>query len=172
MTTTITSQVFAPLHVEDVAIIVAAVSVVVAAVSIFKASAALRAQQRTSSRRAALDFVVTHEVHDTEWRALSRRVGRILSDESEWQALLVDPTGDDFNDVLIWLEHHELVALAVQRKTLDRSFCVDWFGQTYGRDWDVASEFVAEYRRRAGVPNLYERFEKLAALRQWRALGA
>lgn len=79
-----------------------------------------------------------------------------------------DEQNREYDFVLDFLNHYELVALGIRQKILDEKFYKRWMRSVFIRDWDAATKFIEKerwvkiedkwyYRR-----NFFEHFEHIA----------
>ena len=107
---------------------------------------AILSHRRTTARKTTLDFILKHELHDPIWLALRLKVRPILKDPAKWGAIVEAESTPDKQDVLAWLNHHEIVAVGVKHRALDGTLYFDWLGSLYRADWDLAHSFVRTLR--------------------------
>ena len=119
------------------------------------------------AKKAALDFISAYEIHNQDWLMLRVRIKPILSDNKRWRIA----SRTEKQDVLTWLNHHEIIAIAIARKVTDRRFYFKWFGTTYREDWKLAEPFVKALRSN-GSEKYYKEFELQAATPWHRAMKA
>ena len=125
------------------------------------------------AKRAALEFILTYEVHDRQW--VERRTVAIeylvsLSENNcrqvakRWsdRALLPEDKAG-VGAVVDWLNHLELVAIAIHNKSLHRATYAKWSGDI-PENWSRAQPLVNAMRAtKRGPDNLFENIEMLAA---------
>lgn len=117
---------------------------------------AILSHRRTTARKSTLDFILKHELHDPIWLDLRLKVRPILKDAGKWGAIVEAESTADKQDVLAWLNHHEIVAVGVKHRALDRNLYFDWLGSLYRADWELAHSFVRTLRdqeRRRRLPS-------------------
>ena len=124
---------------------------------------AILSHRRTTARKSTLEFIVSHELHDPKWLELRLKVFPILSDPAKWGPLVTAKSTPKKQDVLAWLNHHEVVALGIKHRTLDRNLYFDWLEDLYRADWELAKDFVGTLRSKGeNAENAFTEFEALA----------
>ena len=126
-------------HIEELRLATAFLAAAVACLAILS-------HRRTTARKNTLDFILNHELHDPVWLQLRLKVFPILQDPEKWGALVKAKSTADKQDVLAWLNHHEIVAVGIKHRTLDQNLYFDWLGSLYRADWELAHNFVGVYR--------------------------
>ncbi len=121
-----------------------------------------------ASRRAALDFIAAYEIHDSEWAKTNATALRVLENRHLWDRLFSSTPQDLQPDelelrrtALAYLNHHELVAIAVARGAIDRDMYVQWFGSSYKLYWARTSSAVKHIRDHL-EPNAFTEFQAFA----------
>lgn len=125
------------------------------------------------SKKAALEFILTYEVHDRQW--VERRTVAIeylvslsendCSHVAEWWSKRVLPPEHKagVGAVVDWLNHLELVAIAIHNKSLHRATYAKWNGDI-PENWSRARPLVNAMRAtKRGPDNLFENIEALSA---------
>ena len=134
------------------------------------ASLAILSQRRTTARKTTLDFILNRELHEPEWLQLRLRVYPILNDPARWGKLIQAPSTAEKQDVLTWLNHHEIIAIAINHRALDKRLYFAWFETMYRSDWELARHFVATFRdKQDNAGGAFIEFEQLATAAPLRA---
>lgn len=124
---------------------------------------AILSHRRTTARKTTLDFILNRELHDPSWLDLRLRVFPILNEQSRWERLIDTPSNPEKQDVFAWLNHHEIIAVGISHRALDRDLYFNWLEQTYRDDWELACDFVSTFRRQAKKNKVaFVEFQRLA----------
>ena len=124
---------------------------------------AILSHRRTTARKATLDFILNRELHDPNWLQLRLRVYPLLKDPGKWGPLIQAPSNKEKQDVLAWLNHHEIIAVGINHRALDQNLYFDWFEDMYRADWALANDFVNTFRnKQKNAENAFVDFERLA----------
>lgn len=120
--------------------------------------------RKTAARRATLDFITNFEVHNTQWAVLRTKF-RTLKAANRLLSLVnsnrsVD--NQDRIDVVTYLNHYELVAVAIKNNIIDEELYKEWFRTPYVRAWMDARSLVYKMREERENPELFIQFEQLA----------
>ena len=136
-------------------------------VTIYLAYRQIKKQRSIAADRATLNFIATHEIHNADWH----KIEGVFHDwmrEGEprpWKDLLDaerDRTRKDAVFVYSYLNHFELVAIAIDEGIVSERLYAKWHRTSYVGIWNLAKEFVGELRERRKNPALFVNFEKLA----------
>ena len=124
------------------------------------------------SKKAALEFILTYEVHDKQW--VERRTVAIdylvsLSEKDcaqvaeSWSNRSLPPEHKaGLGAVVDWLNHLELVAIAIRNKSLHRATYLKWNGEI-PENWSRAQLLINAMRgTNRGSANLFENIQALA----------
>lgn len=121
------------------------------------------------AKKGTLDFIATHEVNNREWMRVTVAAHAVLADPAEWPKILtpMDTRARELAlDILMYLNHYELVAIAIGRGLIDEDLYASWYRSSYANTWRSASGFVMQLRRQhRGAANRFAEFECLA--RRW-----
>lgn len=123
----------------------------------------LKHQHKLAARRATLDFISKFEVHNRQWIELREKFA-LLRGQNQL-AEIANPRDEDRGETIriaTFLNHFELVAVAIKHGILDEEIYKDWFRSAYIRAWEDAHSFVIELRRTKDEDKLFAEFEKLA----------
>lgn len=122
--------------------------------------------QRTAARRAALEFVSKTQLQSQEWTDLNRNY-RELQTSGKLLSTLSKDHGDPVlaNRICLFLNHFELVAVAIKHNIIDKNLYAEWFKGSYVKTWNETNPFVAELRRKSGNSRVFIEFEALA--KEW-----
>ena len=126
------------------------------------------------SKRAALDFILKYEVHDPEWTESRARAILFLKGLSpdqcddlacHWSDRALGTTDlEAMGHVFAWLNHLEVMAIAVLNRSLHRETYLLWMGEDLQEQWRVASPMVLALRQtNRGSDDLYLKYQTLAA---------
>ena len=127
----------------------------------------LREQRRIAARRATLDFIANLEVHNSQWADLRTKFRSLKAANRLPSLVNSDNPADDRDriDVVTYLNHFELVAVAIKNRIIDEKLYKEWFCTAYIRTWRDAHSFVIEMREKIENPRLYFQFEQL--VKKW-----
>ena len=133
-------------------------------VTIYLAYRQIKKQRSIAADRATLNFIATHEIHNADWH----KIEGVFHDwmrEGEprpWKDLLDaerDRTRKDAVFVYSYLNHFELVAIAIDEGIVSERLYAKWHRTSYVGIWNLAKEFVGELRERRKNPALFVNFE-------------
>ena len=126
----------------------------------------------TTSRRTTIELILRHEVHDDDWiegrlkaieylRSLNANdYPRVALDWSNRTLPSNDKTG--LGHVVDWLNHLELVAIALRSRALNRKIYLDWQGSALKENWGLALPLIHEMRQSPrGDDSLFEALDQL-----------
>ena len=115
---------------------------------------AILSHRRTTARKNTLDFILNHELHDPVWLRLRLNVFPILQDPEKWGALVMAKSTPDKQDLLASLNHHEIVAVSIKHRALDRTSTSTGWGVCIGRTgpWHTISFGPSVAMRRSQAP--------------------
>jgi hypothetical protein len=137
-----------------------------AAIAAFTAWRAVRHQREIARMRATLDVIL-----ESESNAYYQKIYASFASESKRSGGLValvnaesDAERKSRRDLHDFLNHYELIAIAIKNKILDERFYKDWMKSTYIKHYDECSDYIMEIRKSA--PLSYVEFESLA--NKWR----
>ena len=134
------------------------------------AALAILSQRRTTSLKTTLEFILNRELHEPEWLKLRLRVKPILNDSAKWGPLIKAPSTAEKQDVLAWMNHHEIIAIGIAHRALDKRLYFAWFETMYLSDWELARNFVRTFRDKEDrAKGAFVAFEKLATAAPQRA---
>ena len=136
-------------------------------VTIFLAYRQIKKQRAIAADRATLNFIATHEIHNADWRRIAAVFYDWMGEGSPppWLELLEaapDRAKKDAVDVYSYLNHFELVAIAIEEGIVSESLYVKWYRSSYIETWKLAEDFVRELRKRRENPAIYRNFQTLA----------
>ena len=145
------------------------IQAVFVAVGVVVALLTMHSNRRTASRRAALDFITRYEIHDPSWPDTTKKAMRVLENRELWGHLFTGRVPQGLNDeelelrraTLSYLNHNELVAIAVSKGALDRDIYVEWFGPAYRNYWERSQSAIMHIREKID-PEAFVHFEKFA----------
>lgn len=165
-------------HVQTVAVLL---GVAVSAIAILvqrRSASRLAAEQaaahaETVARQAAVEFILRYEVHNPIWweaRLKAIEYLRTLSEEDRsrvaeaWSSRgLNDRDKEGLGNVVDWLNHLEIVAVAIDGKSLHRPTYARWQADALYENWTLASPLVCAMRKtKRGNDSLFEATQKLA----------
>ena len=132
---------------------------------------AIIAHRRLTAQKGALDFITSYEIHNDEWLRLRIRASQALqTNVNVWFPTpgqsLTQTQLDQKQDLLTWLNHHEIIAIAIDKNVIDSDFYMRWFGSTFRGDWAAAEPFVTKIRNTTNNQKLFLEFERLASPQQ------
>ena len=134
--------------------------------SVIVAIVGIRHQWRIAARRAALQVVLDREVHEPYFAQLSRDAYAILSNETQWRPLTQVPLSKEatekLNAVQTFLNHYEVVAIAIRRQILDEDFYAAWARTVCVRHWKRAEPFIEAWKKASGHDLAWSEFTRLA----------
>lgn len=129
---------------------------------------AIKHQREVARMRATLDIIL-----ESESNSFYQKIYSSFSSESKRHgglSSLIDAQSDqekearrNLND---FLNHYELIAVAIKKKILDESFYKDWMKTTYIRHFDEAEEYIKAVREQHKNPKIYTEFQAMA--KRWR----
>ncbi len=153
------------------------ISVILAIVAWFR-------HRSISAKRAAVDFIKAELENEVladarhHFLDLTRDDGRGLKElieeleepiedssksPSEVSALVQSLVQESLAKVHLFLNHCELVAVAIHNRAMDERMYEDWRCTSYIEAWKRAEKFIeVRCRTRPHQPNLYRQFERLA----------
>ena len=122
--------------------------------------------RRMWSKRAALDFVLSYEIHDRAWvesrnNAVLYLIGLSPQQRAQvaaaWVAgAMTAPDLAGMTHVFNWLNHMEVVAVGISNKSLHRDAYLRWLGPTELKKlWGTAEPMVKALRKASGDKTLY-----------------
>ena len=127
-------------------------------------------ERKLAAQKATLEFISDFEVHDEEWLEV-RKVFVSLRQRNELAkvARAQDQQQREKRlQVTTFLNHYELVAVAINHGIIDEDLYAEWCRSTLVGIWRSAQSFIAEFRlarneERAGSgDNIYTQFQSLA----------
>lgn len=125
-------------------------------------------QRRIASRRATLDFIAKLEIDNPEWARLRSRFAE-LRDGNRLLSIIASETEKDPTaviEVASFLNHFELVAVAIKHHIINEDLYKEWFKTSYLRTWHDSEAFIVAMRKEKDHPALFQEFESLA--KEWR----
>lgn len=145
----------------------------------------IAAQQAEHEREVAADkvtfeFIVNHEIHGAEWAKTCAVCEPVLSDPSQWGKLFKKEKRKDgqepelaSNDskgeqdralamtVLAYLNHYEIVAIAIKRRIISDDMYSMWYRDAYVESWNKSKTLVSHLRTIKDSETLYCEFKNL-----------
>ena len=120
--------------------------------------------RKVTGRKATLDYIARYEVHNPEWSQLSSTARSILRDESKWLPLVNDDDDPPPTTIQIikYINHHELIAIAIEEKIVDERLYSKWARKRYLRNWNTAKPFIKKWQTELKRPRAFIRFAALA----------
>ena len=131
------------------------------------------ARADVAARGAAVDFVLRYEVHNRRWWKARLKAIEYLATLSEqdrervasaWSSRsLNEADKEGVGHVVDWLNHLELVAIAIESESLDRAIYARWQAESLYENWTLAFPLVQAMREtKRGNKSLFEAVQKLA----------
>ena len=151
-----------------VPIVVLAVTV---GVTIWLAYRQVKKQRRLAADRATLKFIAGHEIHNPDWRRLETvfaeqmSAGRDSDTSTPWKRLLgldTQSARQDALDVRSFLNHYELVAIAIREGIINESLYAMWYRTSYVRIWQKAEPYIVALRQERKSDQIYCNLEEQA----------
>lgn len=118
-----------------------------------------------SAKRSTLGFIYASEITNKLLRDARLHFGELAGGDGQKLLELAGKTPDDLESaasVALFLNHCELVAIAILSGAMDEKMYKDWRCATYVRNWREAEAFVTAKRKNLDQPKLYENFQNLA----------
>ena len=137
-------------------------------VTIYLAYRQLKKQRSIAADRATLNFIATHEIHNADWHRIEGVFHDWMRDRDPppWKDLLEaerDRARKDAVDVYSYLNHFELVAIAVEEGIVSERLYAKWYRSSYVETWKLAKDFVVELRKqRKNNQAIFRKFQDLA----------
>ena len=124
-------------------------------------------ERKIAADRATLDLVVSREIHNPEWSKISATCDSVLSDPKQWGRLFPEESSEERDralemTILTYLNHYEVVAIAIDRKIISEDLYAMWFKDGYVKNWMQAEPFVMHLRRIKKSNTIFAEFKKLA----------
>lgn len=125
----------------------------------------IRQRRRVTARRATLEFIVTHEIHNSEWIECCEAF-KAWKSRGYNTNRIVDPQSHDDRSiavrVLTVLNHFESVAVGINNQIIDEALYKGWYRSTYIEYWQASEQLVKDLRLHHKSEVLYDRFENTA----------
>ena len=107
-------------------------------------------QERTlAAQKVTLDFISDYELHSKEWLDVRKVFASLRA--SNALATIVQPANqaawENKIQVTTFLNHFELVAIAIKHRIIDEKLYAEWWRSSLVRAWRDAEGFVVELRR-------------------------
>lgn len=119
--------------------------------------------QGISAKRATVDFITRSESGNPTFIEARRVFGEISNKGPEaLKSLKKNPDNTKLATVTMYLNHYEVVAIAVGSGALDEDMYKMWNRTVYVQTWKRAHEYIVDARNRKNHPTLLEHFEALA----------
>ena len=124
-------------------------------------------ERKIAADRATLDLVVSREIHNPEWSKISATCDSVLSDPKQWGRLFPEERNGERDrtlemTILTYLNHYEVVAIAIDRRIISEDLYAMWFRNGYVKNWKQAEPFVMHLRRIKKSNTIFDEFKKLA----------
>ena len=120
-------------------------------------------------REQTVDFVIKAETASPSFQCAKRVFGQVSSGGPDALKALSSRESDEqisqLSEVTAYLNHCELVAVAIKSGALDETMYKMWNRSAYVLGWTRAHEYVADERRNKNHETLWKNFEDLA--KQW-----
>jgi Domain of unknown function (DUF4760) len=118
--------------------------------------------QKIARRRATLDVIMAHQFYphiiaDRRKFIALREQGHL----AQWAAP-EKASSDEAALIKTVLNHHELVAIGIRRKTLHKKIYKEWLRTGVVKDWIESKPFVAQLRHNTKNKKVFCEFESLA----------
>lgn len=131
---------------------------------------AKRYHANLSAKRAAVDFILAAEANAPLASARKRFAQSSNKGPQHLEGLLDAVQADEaspdqwgeYGDVIAYLNHCELVAVAIKDGAMDETMYQRFNQSAYVQAWNRAQEFIRTARNRKTQPTLFEHFEGLA----------
>ena len=116
-----------------------------------------------SAIRATLEFVTNAELGNPAWLEGRKLFGELTGKWTHSLDKNLDRTKDiDSAALVLYLNHCELVAVAIQEKAMPEEMYKLCGRTAYVQTWVLARDYVKERRNAPGRKTLYENFQRLA----------
>ena len=111
-----------------------------------------------SAKRAVIEFCSKAELGNSEWVSGKPKFGELTNNWSNSLARKQEP--EDASVIVSYLNHCELVAIAIQENAMHEEMYKLFRRTAYIRTWSLAKAYIKE--RRQTHKTLYENFQRLA----------
>ena len=118
--------------------------------------------RRISAKRATLEFAARAELGNPAWLAGRIRFGELTNGWTNSLAKPQNQVAEDVPKIVLYLNHCELVAVAIHQKAMDEAMYKLCGRTAYLQTWKLAKGYIKERRRTPGHETLYENFGRLA----------
>ena len=116
-----------------------------------------------TAKRAALD-IIAREL-DPSWTAIRATARQTVTNPDYWNAVINPQRDQDFSRraaVVAFLNHHEMIAVAIKQGAVDEDLLKDWAHATYVHMWDISEVFVERWRGETKHKPALSNFKALA----------
>lgn len=105
-----------------------------------------RNNSRVTARRATLDFIFSHEIHNDQWLKELTACHKVLTaDIDRWKAL-VQPKNDDDRETIQKLynvlNHFEMIAIGIAEGSVDENTYKKWARGVVIAIWQKGRQFI------------------------------
>ena len=116
-----------------------------------------------SAKRATLEFTISSELGNPKWLEGRKLFGELTGKWTHSLDKNLDRTKDiDSSTLVLYLNHCELVAVAIQEKAMHEKMYKLNGRTAYVQTWVLARDYINERRNAPGRKTLYENFQRLA----------
>ncbi len=127
-------------------------------------------ERKVAADQATLDFIVSHEISSPEWSKICSTCDAVLSDPNRWRKLFKNDNnkGAGGRDreleltILTYLNHYEIVAIAIDRGIISEDMYAMWFKDAYVKSWKKSEKFISHLKTIKNSETLYCEFCNLA----------
>ena len=140
-------------------------AIISAAVAYGVAVMTVNRDRERSAKRAALD-IITRELQPS-WATVRATARQTVTNTDYWSAVVNPQKTEDFERrgiVVTFLNHHEMIAIAIKQQAVDESLFKDWAHATYVHSWDISKGFIGHWKdttkHNMGLSNFKELAEK------------
>jgi len=116
-----------------------------------------------SAKRATLEFTANTELGNLAWLQGRKLFGELTGKWTHSLDKNLDRNTDiDSSILILYLNHCELVAVAIQEKAMHEEMYKLCGRTAYVQTWVLARDYIKERRNAPGRKTLYENFQRLA----------